>query len=89
LIPGGSSGFGLAATRTLAAHGMNLTIVHLDRRAVMPSIQTQFERVRAMGVSVCRFDSHAGNAEHPLLDDAAWINDALIRVDGSEHVAGI
>jgi hypothetical protein len=55
----------------------------------MPSIQTQFERVRAMGVSVCRFDSHAGNAEHPLLDDAAWINGALIRVDGGQHVAGI
>jgi hypothetical protein len=29
-------GFGLAAARKLAAHGMNLAIVHRDRRAALP-----------------------------------------------------
>ena len=32
VILGGSSGFGLATALKLAAHGMNLCIVHRDRR---------------------------------------------------------
>jgi NAD(P)-dependent dehydrogenase (short-subunit alcohol dehydrogenase family) len=63
LILGGSSGFGLAAARKLAAHGMNLAIVHRDRRAALPSIHAEFERIRATGVSLCSFNSDATDAE--------------------------
>ena len=34
LILGGSSGFGLATARKLSAHGMNLCLVHRDRKGV-------------------------------------------------------
>ncbi len=43
LILGGSSGFGLASARKLAAAGMNICIVHRDRRGSMARIQADFD----------------------------------------------
>jgi NAD(P)-dependent dehydrogenase (short-subunit alcohol dehydrogenase family) len=52
VILGGSSGFGLATARVLAEHGMNLCIVHRDRRSQLAQIEPEFEKLRAAGVSV-------------------------------------
>lgn len=52
VILGGSSGFGLATALKLAAHGMNLCIVHRDRRGSMRRIEPEFEKLRASGVKL-------------------------------------
>jgi len=57
VIVGGSSGFGLAAARKLAAHGMNLCIVHRDRRGAMRTIAPAFEELRAEGVNLITFNT--------------------------------
>jgi NAD(P)-dependent dehydrogenase (short-subunit alcohol dehydrogenase family) len=49
LILGGSSGFGLATARKLAAHGMSVCVVHRDRRGAMPRIEQAFDEIRAHG----------------------------------------
>lgn len=50
LILGGSSGFGLASAQKLARHGMNVLVVHRDRRGAMARIEEGFERIRQTGV---------------------------------------
>ena len=59
LIIGGSSGFGLAAAQKLAAHGMNLCIVHRDRRGAMPRITPEFEELKQTGVKFLSFNLDA------------------------------
>jgi enoyl-[acyl-carrier protein] reductase III len=49
LILGASSGFGEAAALALAAAGMHVIGVHLDRRSTMPHVESITARVRAMG----------------------------------------
>jgi NAD(P)-dependent dehydrogenase (short-subunit alcohol dehydrogenase family) len=56
LIIGGSSGFGLATARKLAGHGMNLCIVHRDRRGAMKAITPAFEELRQSGAEVIAFN---------------------------------
>lgn len=50
LILGGSSGFGLATAQKLARHGMNVLVVHRDRRGAMARIEEGFAPIRATGV---------------------------------------
>ena len=52
LILGGSSGFGLATAQKLAEQGMNLAIVHRDRRSVMRGIEPEFEKLRGLGIKL-------------------------------------
>jgi len=59
LILGGSSGFGLATAHKLAEHGLNLCIVHRDRRGAMRKIEPEFERIREQGVSLLTFNRDA------------------------------
>jgi NAD(P)-dependent dehydrogenase (short-subunit alcohol dehydrogenase family) len=59
VILGGSSGFGLATARVLAQHGMNLCIVHRDRRGSMSRIEPEFEKLRATGVSLTTINTDA------------------------------
>jgi NAD(P)-dependent dehydrogenase (short-subunit alcohol dehydrogenase family) len=59
LILGGSSGFGLATAQKLADHGMNLWLVHRDRRGAMARIEPEFEKLRARGVAVRTFNADA------------------------------
>lgn len=47
LILGGSSGFGLASAKKLAANGMNVFVVHRDRRGAMKNIQPEFDTIAA------------------------------------------
>ncbi len=62
LILGGSSGFGLAAAKKLASHGLNLVIVHRDRRGAMKRIDPHFEEIRAMGVGLLTVNADALSA---------------------------
>lgn len=62
LIIGGSSGFGLAGARKLARHGMNLCIVHRDRKGAMSRITPFFEEMRSNGVEVVTFNTDATSA---------------------------
>jgi NAD(P)-dependent dehydrogenase (short-subunit alcohol dehydrogenase family) len=49
VILGGSSGFGLATAKKLARHGMNVLVVHRDRRGAMRRIEPEFEKIRQCG----------------------------------------
>jgi NAD(P)-dependent dehydrogenase (short-subunit alcohol dehydrogenase family) len=49
LILGGSSGFGLATAKKLAAEGMGVGIVHRDRRGAMDRVNSEFDGIRAHG----------------------------------------
>ncbi|RJP81929.1 MAG: SDR family oxidoreductase [Desulfobacteraceae bacterium] len=63
LIIGGSSGFGLATARKLARHGMNICIVHRDRRGAMQRIEPLFERIRSAGVQLVAMNTDALSTE--------------------------
>jgi NAD(P)-dependent dehydrogenase (short-subunit alcohol dehydrogenase family) len=72
LILGGSSGFGLATAHKLAEHGLNICVVHRDRRGAMSRIEPEFEKIRQRGVALVTFNQDA------LADDSrAEILDAL------------
>jgi NAD(P)-dependent dehydrogenase (short-subunit alcohol dehydrogenase family) len=63
LILGGSSGFGLASALKLARHGMNVMVVHRDRRGAMARIEPGFERIRATGAGFRALNLDALSAE--------------------------
>jgi NAD(P)-dependent dehydrogenase (short-subunit alcohol dehydrogenase family) len=63
VILGGSSGFGLATAKRLAAQGMSVCIVHRDRRAMMAKIEPEFEKIRAGGTHLLTMNVDALDAE--------------------------
>ena len=63
LILGGSSGFGLASAQKLARHGMNIMLVHRDRRGAMARIEQGFDLIRATGVGFEALNLDALSAE--------------------------
>lgn len=63
LILGGSTGLGLAAARKLAAHGMNICVVHRDTRASLDAVRQSFEDIRAAGVQLLAFNADVLNVE--------------------------
>ncbi|GMR13735.1 MAG: SDR family oxidoreductase [Gemmatimonadota bacterium] len=73
LILGGSSGFGLATAHKLAQHGLNLCIVHRDRRGAMGRIEPEFERIKSHGIKVLTFNKDALSTEirGEILDELA------------------
>jgi NAD(P)-dependent dehydrogenase (short-subunit alcohol dehydrogenase family) len=73
VILGGSSGFGLASAQALAAKGMNLCLVHRDRRALMTAIEPEFAKLRGLGVEVLTFnvDALASDKRDEVLDQLA------------------
>ncbi len=73
VILGGSSGFGLATARKLAEHGMNLCLVHRDRRGAMARIEAEFEKIRGMGVRLLSMNTDALDAGRrvAVLDELA------------------
>lgn len=62
LILGASSGFGAAASRELARHGMHIIGVHLDRRAAMAGVEELVKNIRAAGVQAHFFNVNAADA---------------------------
>jgi NAD(P)-dependent dehydrogenase (short-subunit alcohol dehydrogenase family) len=63
LILGGSSGFGLASAKQLASWGMNICIVHRDRKGSMARIEPEFEKIKATGVQFETFNVDALNKD--------------------------
>jgi NAD(P)-dependent dehydrogenase (short-subunit alcohol dehydrogenase family) len=63
VILGGSSGFGLATAQKLAAHGMNLALVHRDRRGAMSRIEPEFEKIRGAGMQLRCWNADALDPE--------------------------
>jgi NAD(P)-dependent dehydrogenase (short-subunit alcohol dehydrogenase family) len=63
LILGGSSGFGLASARKLAAEGLNVCVVHRDRRGAMERVNREFDAIRAFGSGFLPLNLDALSAE--------------------------
>lgn len=61
IILGGSSGLGLGSAKKLAEHGMNLILVHRDRRSEMQKITACFSALKNKGVEVISFNVDAAN----------------------------
>jgi len=83
VILGGSSGFGLATAQVLADHGMNLCIVHRDRRSQLAQIEPAFEKLRGSGVSVQihNTDALAASKRGAVLDSLTdALGDGRVRV---------
>ena len=59
IILGGSSGLGLASAKKLASEGMNLCIVHRDRKSNLPNFEIEVESVKLQGVLVKTFNQNA------------------------------
>jgi len=59
VILGGSSGFGLATAHELARRGMQLFLVHRDRRGAMARIEPEFDAIRRAGVSLVTANADA------------------------------
>src|SRR5688572_10234585 len=59
LILGGSSGFGLASAKKLSSMGMNICIVHRDRRGSMERIEKDFADIRKNNVKLLTFNLDA------------------------------
>jgi NAD(P)-dependent dehydrogenase (short-subunit alcohol dehydrogenase family) len=79
LILGGSSGFGLATAKRLARGGLNILIVHRDRRGAMKDIQPHFDELAAMDVGF-----HTWNADAISPDKRSETIDALAQAIGPE-----
>ena len=63
LILGGSSGFGLASAKKLAAEGLGICIVHRDRRGAMDRINREFDEIRGQGHPFCALNLDALNPD--------------------------
>ncbi len=63
LILGGSSGLGYASAKKLAKHGMNIIIIHRDRRSEIPDIEEAFDEIRQSGVQFESFNADAVKKE--------------------------
>ena len=59
LILGASSGMGLATAEKLAQEGMNLCLVHRDRRSRSQEIDAAFTKLREHKVQVLSFNLNA------------------------------
>jgi NAD(P)-dependent dehydrogenase (short-subunit alcohol dehydrogenase family) len=73
LILGGSSGFGLATAHKLSDEGLNICVVHRDRRGAMSRIAPEFDAIRARGVALVTFnqDALAPDGRGQILDALA------------------
>jgi len=83
LILGGSSGFGLATAKKLARAGMNVAIVHRDRKGAMPAIERELAAIRDTGVTLLTWnlDALSDEGRKTVLDDlAAHLGSGKVRL---------
>ncbi|SRX56188.1 SDR family oxidoreductase [Aequorivita sp. CIP111184] len=59
IILGGSSGLGLASAKKLAFHGMNICIVHRDRKSNLAAFDEEVNKMESYGVRVKTFNQDA------------------------------
>src|SRR5690554_7529400 len=59
IILGGSSGLGLASAKKLASHGMNLCLVHRDRKNALPAFEKEVATMKSRGIKIKTFNSNA------------------------------
>jgi len=59
IILGGSSGLGLASAKKLATRGMNICIVHRDRKVEAGTFSSEIDAMQEMGVTVRTFNRDA------------------------------
>lgn len=59
VILGGSSGLGLATAKKLARHGMNICVIHRDRRSLLPQIEDDFSQIKDTGIELLAFNEDA------------------------------
>ena len=64
LILGGSSGLGLASAKKLAQHGMNICIIHRDRKSSMQEIENHFSEIQECKVKFMSFNKDILKPEH-------------------------
>ena len=64
LVLGGSRGLGLASAKKLAKHGMNICIVHRDRKADMEEIEKDFTEIRNNKVKLLSLNKDLLRADH-------------------------
>ena len=62
LILGASSGFGAACAVELAAQGMNIFGVHLDRKSTLPQVGDLVRNIRGMGREAVFINANAADA---------------------------
>ena len=63
LILGGSSGLGLASAKKLADQGMNICIIHRDRKSDIPRFTADISNMIANGVEVVTYNIDATRAD--------------------------
>lgn len=63
LILGGSTGLGLASAKKMAAHGMNIIVIHRDSRENLPEIEESFDEIRRNNVLLYTFNVDATKKE--------------------------
>ncbi len=63
LILGGSSGLGLASAKKLAGHGMNICIIHRDRKSDLPRFLEDVNNMRSSGVEIITYNIDATRSE--------------------------
>ncbi|HLW33598.1 MAG TPA: SDR family oxidoreductase [Aequorivita sp.] len=59
IILGGSSGLGLASAKKLASEGLNICIVHRDRKSYLPAFNEEVKKIESLGVKVKTFNQDA------------------------------
>lgn len=70
VILGASSGMGLATAKKLASVGMNLILVHRDRRSAMEKVQKDFDELtKNVQVYAYNVDALSSEAREQLLND--------------------
>lgn len=85
LILGASSGFGEATALELAAHGMNIFGVHLDRRETLPHAEDVQKRIRALGREAVYFNINAAD-ELKRKETIAHVRSAFEKTPGTVRV---
>lgn len=79
LILGGSSGFGLATAKRLARAGLNILVVHRDRRGAMKAIQPHFDELAEIAPAL-----HIWNADAISADKRSETIDAIAEAIGPD-----
>jgi len=82
LILGSSSGFGAAACRELAHHGVNIYGIHLDRKSTMSSVNSLVDDLKKENVEVYFNNMSATDAEKRKLvvDELKSFGDIHVKI---------